>query len=154
MKNIAQVLLASLFCFALFACTSTPKVEPVSEPVLEKQSAPAKAVTGRTLHQRLGGKRTLVAIAQNMLTRLEQKAAMKAVFQRAGGQRVFKQRLYEFLCVRSGGSCVYAGNKDLYEEIQLTPSEQKLLLQTLSETLNYIAIPKAEQQEFLDVLVK
>lgn len=65
-----------------------------------------------------------------------------------------KQSLADFLCVQTGGDCVYEGEtmKNSHAELNITTAEFELMVQDLRDTLDANHIGTREKNELLKIL--
>lgn len=109
-----------------------------------------------SLYTRLGGDKAIVAVVQDLSIRLVNDPRVKKYFvQTSGNQlRLFKQRLYERICIRSGGPCMYQNETVALstEGMKISDKEFSALLEDLSITMNKLNIGQMEQREIMTIL--
>lgn len=116
------------------ACQSTGKQEP-------------------SLYSRIGGKEMLYTISSQTLDKVAEDPATKRSFEGIK-MATLKQSLADFLCVETGGDCVYEGEtmKNSHAESEITTAEFELMVQALRDTLDANNIGTREKNELLKIL--
>jgi|TARA_B100000959_G_scaffold242373_1_gene264964 hypothetical protein len=102
-----------------------------------------------SLYKRLGGEKTLVAFSLQV--------SRKPKIQEAIGSdqgRIFRKRLSEWMCRASSGPCDFPSRKEFFQEVELNPGQQRLLMQALMEVLSETGVPEPIRQELLSELAK
>lgn len=111
------------------------------------------SVPEASLYQRIGGKEMLYTISSQTLDKVAQNPATKRSFE---GVKIatLKQSLADFLCVQTGGDCVYEGEtmKNSHAELNITTAEFELMVQDLRDTLDANIIGTREKNELLKIL--
>jgi hemoglobin len=106
-----------------------------------------------SLYQRIGGKEMLYTISSQTLDKVAQDPATKRSFEGIK-MDTLKQSLTDFLCVKTGGDCVYEGEtmKNAHSESKNTSAEFELMVQALRDTLDANHIGTREKNELLKIL--
>ena len=106
-----------------------------------------------SLYQRIGGKEMLYTISSQTLDKVAQDPATKRSFEGIK-MATLKQSLADFLCVKTGGDCVYEGEtmKNAHSESNITTAEFELMVQALRDTLDANQIGTREKNELLKIL--
>lgn len=106
-----------------------------------------------SLYQRIGGKEMLYTISSQTLDKVAQNPATKRSFEGVK-MATLKQSLADFLCVQTGGDCVYEGEtmKNSHAELNITTAEFELMVQDLRDTLDANHIGTREKNELLKIL--
>ncbi len=121
----------------------------VAEPA-QQMSAPS---AGQSLYIRLGGYDALVAVTKDFIGRLATDPQSSQFF--AGLNDTSKARVeahvIDFLCVATGGPCIYTGQdmKTAHTGLHITEAEWNASAAHLTETLNKFKVPPKEQQEVM-----
>ena len=111
------------------------------------------SVLEASLYQRIGGKEMLYTISSQTLDKVAQNPATKRSFEGVK-MATLKQSLADFLCVQTGGDCVYEGEtmKNSHAELNITTAEFELMVQDLRDTLDANHIGTHEKNELLKIL--
>lgn len=111
------------------------------------------SVPEASLYQRIGGKEMLYTISSQTLDKVAQDPATKRSFEGIK-MDTLKQSLTDFLCVKTGGDCVYEGEtmKNAHSETKNTSAEFELMVQALRDTLDANNIGNREKNELLKIL--
>lgn len=111
------------------------------------------SVPEASLYQRIGGKEMLYTISSQTLDKVAQNPATKRSFEGVK-MATLKQSLADFLCVQTGGDCVYEGEtmKNSHAELNITTAEFELMVQDLRDTLDANHIGTREKNELLKIL--
>lgn len=106
-----------------------------------------------SLYQRIGGKDVLYQISAQTLDIVATAPATKRSFDGIK-MPALKQSLADFLCVKTGGDCVYEGEtmKNSHAELNITTAEFELMVQALRDTLDANHIGSREKNELLKIL--
>jgi hemoglobin len=119
----------------------------------QQMGAPA---AGQSLYTRLGGYDALVAVTKDFIGRLATDAQLSKFF--AGLNDTSKARVeahvINFLCVATGGPCIYTGQdmKAAHTGLHITEAEWNISAAHLSETLTKFKVPDKEQQEVMSAI--
>jgi hemoglobin len=110
-------------------------------------------LAANSLYQRLGGYDAIAAVTDDFIGRLATDASLAKFF--AGHSNDSKQRIrqhvVDFLCVATGGPCVYKGRdmKVSHAGLGITKAEWARGVQLLVATLDKFNVPQKEQQDLL-----
>lgn len=109
--------------------------------------------TAPNLYTRIGGKDMLYTISSQTLDLVANDPATKRSFKDVK-MATLKQSLADFLCVKTGGDCVYEGEtmKNSHAELEITTAEFELMVQALRDTLDANHIGTREKNELLKIL--
>lgn len=109
--------------------------------------------TEPNLYTRIGGKDMLYTISSQTLDFVANDPATKRSFEGVK-MATLKQSLADFLCVKTGGDCVYEGEtmKKSHEEAKITTAEFELMVQALRDSLDANHIGTREKNELLKIL--
>lgn len=139
-KCLATLLLA----FAVLGCAVPLAV--ASPPPQGSQS----------LYTRLGGYDALVAVTKDFIGRLATDPSLAKFF--TGLNDTSKTRVeshvVDFLCVATGGPCIYTGQdmKTAHTGLHITEAEWNTSAAHLTETLNKFKVPQKEQSEVMTAI--
>jgi len=106
-----------------------------------------------SLYSRIGGKEVLYKISAQTLDIVATNPATKRSFDGIK-MPALKQSLADFLCVKTGGDCVYEGEtmKNSHADLHITTAEFELMVQALRDTLDANHIGTREKNELLKIL--
>lgn len=106
-----------------------------------------------TLYSRIGGKQMLYTISSQTLDKVAADPATQRSFEGIK-MDTLKQSIADFLCVETGGDCVYEGEtmKNSHAESDITTAEFELMVQALRDTLDANNIGTREKNELLKIL--
>jgi hemoglobin len=116
-------------------------------------SAPA---AGQSLYTRLGGYDALVAVTKDFIGRLANDPQLGKFF--TGLNDTSKARVeahvIDFLCVATGGPCIYTGQdmKTAHTGLHITEAEWNASVVELTDTLNKFKVPPKEQSEVMSAI--
>jgi len=115
----------------------------------------AAAQQQRSLYQRLGYD-ALAAVTDDFIGRIATDAQLKRFFvghNKEGLQRI-RQHIIDFLCVATGGPCVYTGQdmKTAHTGLGITEADWNASVQDLTATLNKFNVPDKEKGEVLGAI--
>ena len=110
-------------------------------------------MSNKSRYERLGGYDAIVAVANNLLPRLEGDAQLGRFWQHRGsdGLEREKQLLIDFLCSSAGGPMYYTGRdmKTSHQGMKITDGDWSIFLGHLNATLEAFQVPQAERSEVL-----
>lgn len=111
---------------------------------------PLAAAPPRTLYERLGEKPAIAAVVAQLLTRVAADLRINGRFSNTDVEHL-RGALIEFLCVATGGPCVYTGRDMItaHAGFQLIDEEFNALVDDLTGALVALKVPPAEQREVL-----
>jgi hemoglobin len=105
----------------------------------------------KTLYERLGGYDAVVAVANELLARLQSDSLLARFWSHRGEDGVAreKQLLIDFLCSNAGGPVYYTGRdmKTSHEGMQIDENDWSAFLGHLSATLEAFQLPQRERDE-------
>lgn len=119
----------------------------------QQMTAPA---AGQSLYARLGGYDALVAVTKDFIGRLATDPQLAKFF--TGLNDTSKARVeahvIDFLCVATGGPCIYTGQdmKTAHTGLHITEAEWNQSAADLTETLNKFKVPQKEQGEVMSAI--
>jgi hemoglobin len=106
-----------------------------------------------TLYKRLGGYDALAAVTDDFIGRLagDPKLSRFFVTHNEEGLKRIRQHVVDFLCVSTGGPCVYTGQdmKTAHTGLKITEDDWNTSMQHLVETLDKFKVPEKEKGEVL-----
>jgi hemoglobin len=112
----------------------------------------------KTLYQRLGGKKSIVAVVDEFVGRVAADKRINNYFAAtaADPQRLasFKMKLVDQLCMASGGPCQYTGKdmKSAHMGMGITTADFNALVEDLVGALDKFKVGEREKGELLGVL--
>lgn len=118
-----------------------------------QMNAPA---SGQSLYTRLGGYDALVAVTKDFIGRLATDPQLAKFF--TGLNDTSKARVethvIDFLCVATGGPCIYTGQdmKTAHTGLHITEADWNASAAHLTETLNKFKVPQKEQDEVMSAI--
>jgi hemoglobin len=106
-----------------------------------------------SLYERLGGLDAITAVVDSFVPRCAGDGRINAKFARTDVPRL-KKMLVDQVCEATGGPCTYTGRtmKERHDGMGVTAGEFDALVEDLVATLNEFDVPKAEQDELLELL--
>jgi len=119
----------------------------------QQMSAPA---AGPSLYTRLGGYDAIVAVTKDFIVRLATDPQLSRFF--TGLNDTSKARVeahvIDFLCVATGGPCIYTGQdmKTAHTGLHITEADWNTSAAHLTETLNKFKVPQKEQNEVMTAI--
>jgi len=112
-----------------------------------------KAVSNKTLYERLGGYDAIAAVVSDLLPRLRQAPLLAHFWQRRPEDSLqrSKQLLIDFLCSNAGGPVYYTGRdmKTSHKGMRLSEADWSAFLSHLDATLDIFKVPRAERGELV-----
>jgi hemoglobin len=117
-------------------------------------SLPAFAQTAQpTLYKRLGGYDAIVAVTDDFLGRLSTNPQFTKFFAGHSTDSIKKirQNIVDFLCMGTGGPCIYVGRdmKTTHAGLGITESDWNASVKDLVATLDKLNVPAKEKDEVL-----
>ena len=107
----------------------------------------------KSLYERLGGYDALAAVTDDFLERLLKDKMFAKFFVGASNdtKKKIRQHIVDFLCVATGGPCVYTGRdmKTVHEGLMITKEEWDASVKHLTATLDKFKVPEKEKSEVL-----
>jgi hemoglobin len=117
---------------------------------------PAPPGPNASLYVRLGGYDAIAALTDDFLGRLTSDKQTGRFFQgvsKAHGQQI-RQLIVDFLCLASGGPCVYTGRdmKSSHAGLGITDADWDRAVALLIQSLDTLSVPERERREVLGAL--
>jgi hemoglobin len=116
-------------------------------------AAPPQAAAQPTLYRRLGGYDALAAVTDDFLGRLATDPQMGRFFKglSTDSQKRIRQHIVDFLCVATGGPCIYNGRdmKTAHTGLNITEDDWSLSVKMLTATLDKFKVPDKEKSDVL-----
>lgn len=110
----------------------------------------------KTLYQRLGGYDALAAVTDDFIGRLatDEKLAKFFIGLSNDSKKKVRQHVIDFLCLATGGPCVYTGRdmKTVHTGLNITKDEWDLSVKHLTATLDEFKVPAKEKGEVLKAI--
>jgi hemoglobin len=108
---------------------------------------------GKSLYERLGGYDAIVAVADNLLPRLENDAQLGRFWANRGDDGIAreKQLLIDYLCASAGGPVLYTG-RDMptsHKGMGISESDWQVFIGHVKSTLAEFQVPQKEQDDVL-----
>ncbi len=109
-----------------------------------------------SLYKRLGGYDALAAVSDDFLGRLASDKQLGRFFQgvsKAHNDSI-RQHVVDFLCMATGGPCVYVGRdmKSTHAGLGITGADWDRMVGFLNQTLDKFSVPDRERKEVLGAL--
>jgi hemoglobin len=105
----------------------------------------------KSLYERLGGYDAIVAVANDLLPRLNNDRQLGRFWAHRGADGINreKQLLIDFLCASAGGPVYYRGREMglTHRGMRITESDWNVFLGHAAATLAKFQVPEAEQRE-------
>lgn len=114
------------------------------------------SMSSQSLYARLGGYDALVAVTKDFIGRLATDPQLSRFF--TGLNDTSKARVeahvIDFLCVATGGPCVYTGQdmKTAHTGLHISEADWNASAAHLTETLNKFNVPQKEQSEVMTAI--
>ncbi len=128
------------------------KVSVIGLLLVVALSAAAVAQT-KSLFERLGGKKAIVAVVDEFAARCLADDRINKKFAKSDPGRL-KSMLVDQICAASGGPCKYNGRdmKATHTDMGVTDGEFAALVEDLVAALDKLKVPTAEKNELLGLL--
>ena len=106
-----------------------------------------------SLYQRIGGLPMLTRISNQTLDIVSKDPKTSRSFEGVK-MKTLKESLTNFLCVKTGGDCVYEGEtmKNSHADLHITTAEFELMVDVLRERLDMNGVGTREKNELLKIL--
>ena len=115
--------------------------------------ASATAQGGDSLYKRLGGYDAIAAVTDDFITRLATDKQLSRFFGGASddSKKRIRQHVIDFLCLATGGPCVYTGRdmKTSHKGLGITSQDWDAGVKHLVATLDKFKVPSKEKNEVL-----
>ena len=107
----------------------------------------------QTLFTRIGGKEKLAIITSETLDKMVADPRTKRSFDGVKMQPL-KESFTNFLCLKTGGECVYEGEtmENSHADAKISTAEFELMVQALRESLDSNDVGNREKNELLKIL--
>jgi len=118
-------------------------------------AAPPQALAQQqpSLYHRLGGYDALAAVTDDFIGRLAADPQLKRFFigLSTDSQKKLRQHVVDFLCIATGGPCVYTGRdlKTAHTGLGITEDDWSIAVKHLVATLDKFKVPEKEKNEVL-----
>ncbi len=117
---------------------------------------PQQMGASQSLYTRLGGYDAIVAVTKDFIGRLATDPSLGRFFtglNDASKARV-EAHVIDFLCVATGGPCIYTGQdmKTAHAGLHITEADWNASAMHLTETLNKFKVAQKEQQEVMTAI--
>jgi hemoglobin len=125
-------------------------------PVYAQPQQSSSTMQQPSLYKRLGGHDALAAVTDDFVGRLATDPKLGRFFaghNEAGLKRI-RQHVVDFLCVATGGPCVYTGQdmKTAHTGLHITEDDWNVTVKHLVETLDKFNVPEKEKGEVLGAI--
>ena len=144
MKTIANL------CLIFILLASAVVTQEAAEPQAQSPTAT------KTLYQRLGGYDAIAAVTEDFLGRLANDPQLKrfSLGLSVDSQRKVRNHTVDFLCLATGGPCIYTGRdmETVHTGLKITDSDWDLSVKHLVATLDTFEVPAQEKQEVLTAI--
>lgn len=109
--------------------------------------------SNQSLYKRIGGKAALYKISAGTLDKVANDPKTMRSFDGVKLDSI-KDSLTDFLCVETGGDCVYEGEtmENSHADAEITTAEFELMVQALRDTMDEQHIADREKNELLKLL--
>jgi hemoglobin len=113
----------------------------------------AQPKTEASLFERIGGLPMLSRISNQTLDIVSKDPRTSRSFKDVK-MKALKESLTNFLCVKTGGECVYEGEtmKNSHADLHITTAEFELMVEVLRERLDVNGVGTKEKNELLKIL--
>jgi len=125
---------------------------------LAASAAPRQSASGKSLYQRLGGKKGIQSVVNDFAARCAADQRISSYFAQtvADAKRLadFKQKLADQICEAAGGPCKYTGKdmKSAHKGMGITSDAFNYLVEDLAATLGKLKVGPNEQNELIGLL--
>ena len=117
------------------------------------QEASRSSTAQKSLYQRLGGYDALAAVTEDFIGRMANDAQLKRFFVglSTDSKRRVRNHVVDFLCVATGGPCIYTGRdmETVHTGLNITDADWEIAVKHLVATLEKFKVPAQEKQEVL-----
>jgi hemoglobin len=106
-----------------------------------------------SLYERIGGKEVLYRISAETLDKVAEDPKTMRSFDGVK-MDLLKESLTNFLCVETGGDCVYEGEtmENSHTDAEITTAEFELMVHTMREVMDHNNVDTREKNELLKIL--
>jgi hemoglobin len=120
------------------------------------QEAAKSPTAQKTLYQRLGGYDALAAVTEDFIGRMANDPQLKRFFigLSTDSKRRVRTHVVDFLCVATGGPCIYTGREmeTVHTGLNITDADWDTSVKLLVATLDKFKVPAQEKQEVLTAI--
>lgn len=120
------------------------------------QEASKSPTAQKTLYQRLGGYDALAAVTEDFIGRMANDPQLKRFFigLSTDSKRRVRNHVVDFLCVATGGPCVYTGRdmETVHTGLNITDADWDIAIKHLTATVEKFKVPAQEKQEVLTAI--
>lgn len=113
-------------------------------------------MSSETLYERLGGYDGIVAVANDLLPRMQADAQLGRFYQHRGedGLKRARQLLIDYLCTSAGGPVYYTGRdmKRTHKGMKISESDWSVFLGHLDATLSTLQVATPERIEIVALM--
>jgi len=138
MKKILVIMAIALFC---------------SVSVFAQKTDGTMEMKEKSLYARLGGYDAVAGVTDDFLDRLLKDKVFAKFFVGASNdtKKKIRQHIVDFLCLATGGPCVYTGRdmRTAHEGLMITKDEWDASVKHLIATLDKFKVPEKEKGEVL-----
>lgn len=126
-------------------------------PTVSAFAAPPQAASDQaSLYKRLGGYDAIAAVSDDFIGRLASDPQVGRFFKGHSTDSLhrIRQHVVDFLCVATGGPCVYTGRdmKTAHTGLGITEADWNTSVQHLVATLDKFKVPEKEKTEVLNAV--
>lgn len=116
-------------------------------------SCVSQPVAKPSLYERIGGKEVLYRISAETLDRVAEDPKTMRSFDGVK-MDLLKESLTNFLCVETGGDCVYEGEtmENSHADAEITMAEFELMVHAMREAMDHNNVGTREKNELLKIL--
>ncbi|TXI45773.1 group 1 truncated hemoglobin [Methylophilus sp.] len=106
-----------------------------------------------SLYQRIGGKPMLTRLSNQTLDIVSKDPRTSHSFEGVK-MSTLKQSLADFLCVKTGGDCIYEGEtmKNAHKESQISMAEYEIMVDVLRQRMDQNGVGTSEKNQLLKIL--
>ena len=121
-------------------------------------TSPAWAQGTKSLYERLGGKKAIVAVIDQFVANCAADTRINKFFAATASDpkrlATFKNNLVDQVCEASGGPCKYTGKdmKSAHAGLGISDADFNALVEDLTKALDKFKVGKAEKDQLLGVL--
>jgi hemoglobin len=125
-------------------------------PVYAQPAQASSTTQQASLYKRLGGYDALAAVADDFIGRLANDPQESRFFKthNTEGLKRIRQHVIDFLCVATGGPCVYTGQdmRTAHTGLHITEDDWNISVKHLVATLDKFKVPDKEKNEVLGAI--
>ena len=140
-KSAAIGVILVLFIIAIAAAAQEPSQSPTAQ---------------KSLYQRLGGYDALAGVTDDFIGRMAGDPTLKRFFLglSTDSKRRVRSHIVDFLCVATGGPCVYTGRdmETVHTGLNITDADWDISVKHLIATLDKFKVAPQEKKEVLTAI--